>query len=78
MKPPKVQVIASDFARLQAETQAAEEAAKAEYEEFMEDSKVPTGAKGMPRRSAVTGKVEAGDWKSCFVGKDVGDSLVGF
>ena len=36
-----VQVIASDFARLQAETQAAEEAAKAEYEEFMEDSKVP-------------------------------------
>ena len=47
------QVIASDFARLQAETQAAEEAAKAEYEEFMEDSKVPRGCQGdaklMPR-----------------------------
>ena len=35
-----VQVIQSDFARLQAETEAAEEAAKAEYEEFMEDSQV--------------------------------------
>ena len=33
------QVIASDFARLQAETEASEEAAKAEFDEFMEDSK---------------------------------------
>ncbi|CAL1157219.1 unnamed protein product [Cladocopium goreaui] len=40
-----MEVIASDFARLQAETQAAEEAAKAEYEEFMEDSKVDKATK---------------------------------
>ena len=40
---PFHQVIQSDFARLQAETEAAEEAAKAEYEEFMEDSQVRFG-----------------------------------
>ena len=34
-----MEVIASDFARLQAETQASEAAAKTEFEEFMEDSK---------------------------------------
>lgn len=34
-----LQVIQSDFARLQAETESAEEAAKKEYNEFMEDSK---------------------------------------
>ena len=36
----QLQVIQSDFARLQAETESAEEAAKKEYNEFMEDSKV--------------------------------------
>ena len=34
-----LEVIAGDFARLQAETEASEAAAKAEFEEFMEDSK---------------------------------------
>ena len=64
------QVIASDFARLQAETQAAEEAAKAEYEEFMEDSKVPRGcqgdAKGMPRGPAVLGLVPVSRLEELF------------
>jgi len=40
-----MEVIQSDFARLQAETEAAEEAAKAEYEEFMEDSQVDKATK---------------------------------
>eukprot|EP00933_Yihiella_yeosuensis_P073358 TRINITY_DN81_c0_g1_i9.p1 TRINITY_DN81_c0_g1~~TRINITY_DN81_c0_g1_i9.p1 ORF type:complete len:675 (+),score=270.47 TRINITY_DN81_c0_g1_i9:92-2116(+) len=35
-----LEVVESDFARLEAETTAAEAAAKKEYEEFMEDSKV--------------------------------------
>lgn len=40
-----LEVIASDFGRLQAETVASEAAAKAEFEEFMEDSKVDKATK---------------------------------
>jgi len=40
-----MEVIQSDFARLQAETESAEEAAKKEYNEFMEDSKVDKATK---------------------------------
>lgn len=38
-------VILSDFARLEAETQAAEDAAQSEYEKFMEDSDLDNGVK---------------------------------
>ena len=37
------QVIATDFARLEAETKAAETAGKKEFDEFMEDSKAGLG-----------------------------------
>ncbi|CAJ1455588.1 unnamed protein product [Effrenium voratum] len=40
-----LEVIESDFARLQAETEASEEAAKTEFDEFMEDSKVDKATK---------------------------------
>ncbi|CAJ1405721.1 unnamed protein product [Effrenium voratum] len=40
-----LEVIQSDFARLQAETESAEEAGKKEYDEFMEDSKVDKATK---------------------------------
>ncbi|CAJ1405723.1 unnamed protein product [Effrenium voratum] len=40
-----IEVIESDFARLEAETVAAEAAAKKEYEEFMEDSKMDKASK---------------------------------
>ena len=40
-----LEVIESDFARLQAETESAEEAGKKEYEEFMEDSKLDKATK---------------------------------
>eukprot|EP00440_Ansanella_granifera_P050578 gb/GFBE01054819.1/.p1 GENE.gb/GFBE01054819.1/~~gb/GFBE01054819.1/.p1 ORF type:complete len:679 (+),score=287.16 gb/GFBE01054819.1/:1-2037(+) len=40
-----LEVIESDFARLEAETTAAEEAGKKEYDEFMEDSKVDQASK---------------------------------
>eukprot|EP00439_Symbiodinium_sp_Y106_P014626 s100_g2.t1 len=40
-----LEVIEADFARLQAETESAEEAGKKEYEEFMEDSKLDKATK---------------------------------
>merc|ERR1719333_1093275 len=40
-----LEVIESDFARLQAETEAAEAAAQKLYEEFMSDSKIDKSAK---------------------------------
>ncbi|CAE7245790.1 unnamed protein product, partial [Symbiodinium pilosum] len=40
-----LEVIESDFARLQAETESAEEAGKKEYEEFMQDSKLDKATK---------------------------------
>eukprot|EP00931_Biecheleriopsis_adriatica_P049750 TRINITY_DN28789_c0_g2_i1.p1 TRINITY_DN28789_c0_g2~~TRINITY_DN28789_c0_g2_i1.p1 ORF type:complete len:122 (-),score=38.87 TRINITY_DN28789_c0_g2_i1:53-418(-) len=40
-----IEVIQSDFARLEAETTAAEEASEKEYESFMEDSKLDVVAK---------------------------------
>merc|ERR1719335_2117459 len=40
-----LEVIKSDFARLQAETQAAEVSAQKAYEEFMSDSKIDKSAK---------------------------------
>jgi len=40
-----IEVIQSDFARLEAETESAEAAAKKEYDEFMHDSKVDKTAK---------------------------------
>jgi len=42
-----IEVIQSDFARLETETSAAEEAAASEYAEFMKDSKIDKAEKGM-------------------------------
>eukprot|EP00930_Biecheleria_cincta_P031246 TRINITY_DN216_c0_g2_i2.p1 TRINITY_DN216_c0_g2~~TRINITY_DN216_c0_g2_i2.p1 ORF type:complete len:680 (-),score=242.42 TRINITY_DN216_c0_g2_i2:116-2155(-) len=41
-----MQLIESDFARLEAETSSEEEASKKEYDEFMEDSKIDKATKG--------------------------------
>ena len=51
-----LEVIESDFARLQAETEAAEEAGKKEYQEFMEDSKVDKATKVRTSEHKVTKK----------------------
>ncbi|CAK9019422.1 Uncharacterized protein SCF082_LOCUS14501 [Durusdinium trenchii] len=40
-----MEVVESDFARLEAETTSAEEASKKEYDEFMEDSKIDKASK---------------------------------
>lgn len=56
-----MEVIESDFAHLQAETEAQEEAAKSEYQEFMEDSKVDKAVKiktGEHKTNKKTGKSE--------------------
>ena len=51
-----LEVIESDFARLEAETTAAEEAGKKEYEEFMDDSKADKATKETTLKQKTTKK----------------------
>ncbi|CAE7818415.1 unnamed protein product [Symbiodinium sp. CCMP2456] len=51
-----MEVIESDFARLEAETTAAEEAGKKEYDEFMDDSKADKAAKETTLKQKTTKK----------------------
>ena len=51
-----MEVIESDFARLEAETTAAEEAGKKEYDEFMDDSKADKAAKDISLKQKTTKK----------------------
>ena len=51
-----MEVIESDFARLEAETKAAEEAGKKEYDEFMDDSKTDNATKETTLKQKTTKK----------------------
>mmetsp|Transcript_56106 Transcript_56106/g.131158 ORF Transcript_56106/g.131158 Transcript_56106/m.131158 type:complete len:633 (+) Transcript_56106:73-1971(+) len=55
-----LEVIESDFARLQAETEAAEESGKKEYTEFMEDSKLDTATKSKTVEHKTSKKTKQG------------------
>merc|ERR1719271_959408 len=53
-----LEVVTSDFERLDAETTAAETAAAAEYDQFMTDSKDDKETKDSSRRAKVTEKID--------------------
>merc|ERR1719420_2890239 len=53
-----LEVVTSDFERLDAETTAAETASAAEYDQFMADSKEDKETKDSSRRSKVTAKID--------------------
>lgn len=60
-----MEVIESDFARLEAETTSAEEASKKEYDEFMEDSKMDKASKEAAvkqKTSKKSPRAERGRW----------------